>query len=246
MPAAPRVEVFHSSKGRLRYRVSGAGQPLILIHGLSGSARWWDRNIPALSRQYRVYVIELVGYGRAWGQRSLSVEENAATLLEWLRALELEQVVLIGHSMGGQIAMRMAQREPQRVRALVLACASGLVRGQIWRLAATSLPRALVTGRPSFLPRIALDSARAGLPNLWRSASELLVSGVGELSDFALPTLVIWGTRDALVPVELGRELAASIPGAQWHEIKRAGHVVMVDAPAEFNRTVLDFLAGLP
>lgn len=242
-----RTEVFHSSKGRLRYRVYGAGPPMILIHGLSGSAHWWNRNIPELSRHYQLYVVELVGYGRAWGQRSLSVEENALSLLEWLQALGLERVILVGHSMGGQIAMRMTEREPLRVRALVLACASGLVEGQVWRLAARKLPRALVTGRASFLPRIALDSARAGLPNLWRSASELLVSGVSELLPLLTPpTLVIWGGRDALVPVELGKRLAATIPNAQWYEIGHAGHVVMVDAPAEFNRAVLDFLAEVP
>lgn len=240
-----KVEEFRVSGATLRYRQWGSsGPPVVLIHGLSGSWRWWRRNVGALSRAHRVYVLDLSGYGHtlAWRQRSLGVRADAALIARWLEAQHLTQVTLIGHSMGGHIALHTAALAPERVGTLVLACASGLLRDHPVR-AALHLPRAAVTGRPSFLPVVLADSARAGLPNLWRSASRLLRDSVQEvLPSIQARTLVIWGARDALVPAALGRQLAAAIAGAQYVEVPRAGHVVMVDQPEAFNEAVLEFL----
>jgi pimeloyl-ACP methyl ester carboxylesterase len=237
-----RSEEFRYGGATLRYEVSGRGEPVVLIHGLSGSAQWWRRNVPALAAEYRVYALDLAGYGHARRQRTLGVQENAELIARWMEALDLRGAALIGHSMGGQIAVRVAALNSGRVDALVLACASGLLAGNPVRVA-LQLPRATLTGRPTFLPRILADSVRAGLPNLWRSAVSLLGDSVADLLPaLDIRTLVIWGRRDALVPVALGRQLAAAIPGAEYREIARAGHVVMVDAPREFNAAVLDFL----
>ena len=237
-----RSEEFRYGGATLRYEVSGRGEPVVLIHGLSGSARWWRHNVGALAAEYRVYALDLAGYGHAWRQRTLGVQENAELIAHWMEALDLRGAALVGHSMGGQIAVRVAALNSGRVDALVLACASGLLTGTPVRVA-LKLPRATLTGRPTFLPRILADSLRAGLPNLWRSAVGLLGDNVAELLPaLDIRTLVVWGGRDALVPVSLGRRLAAAIPGAQYREIARAGHVVMVDAPREFHRAVLEFL----
>ncbi|MDB5045531.1 MAG: dihydrolipoamide acetyltransferase, partial [Deinococcus sp.] len=160
----------------------------------------------------------------------------------WLDNQRLEHVTLIGHSMGGHIALHVAALRPGRVDTLVLACASGLLDGHPVRVA-LKLPRAMATGRKSFVPRILLDAARAGLPNMWRSTVHLLGDNILEvLPNLNVRTLVIWGARDALVPAQLGRALAAAIPGARYEEIEGAGHVVMVDAPERFNSLVLSFL----
>lgn len=240
-----KVQVFQQGTSSLRFQQHGsAGSPVILIHGLSGSSRWWRRNIPALSERHRVYVLDLMGYGHtlAWRQSSLGVSEDARLISAWLDDQNLEDVTLIGHSMGGHISIHVAALQPERVRRLILACASGLLRDHPLH-AALNLPRALVTGRPSFVPVIVADSMRAGLPNLWRSATRLLRDSVQELlPQLGARTLVIWGARDALIPVALGRQLAAAIPGASYVELPRAGHVVMVDDSEGFNRAVTEFL----
>ncbi|ANE43589.1 alpha/beta fold hydrolase [Deinococcus puniceus] len=240
----PRVRSleFRYGQATLRYDATGQGEPMVLIHGLSGSSRWWRRNVPVFSQSHRVYVLDLAGYGGARRQRSLGVREDAALIAAWLDNQNLEQVTLIGHSMGGHIALRVAALRPGRVNNLVLACASGLLDGHPVRVA-LKLPRAVITGRPSFVPRILLDAARAGLPNMWRSTLHLLGDNVLDvLPALNARTLVIWGARDALVPARLGRALAAAVPGARYEEIAGAGHVVMVDAPERFNALVLDFL----
>ncbi|WP_261663815.1 alpha/beta fold hydrolase [Deinococcus sp. Marseille-Q6407] len=241
----PRYCSFESGGGLLHWREYGSGPPLVLVHGLSGSRHWWRSNLPAFSAHFRVYVIELTGFGSAWRHRSLGVEGSADLIGAWLEAQNLQDVTLVGHSMGGQISTIVASRHPERLRALILACASGLLDTDLFR-AALNLPRAAVTGRVSFLPTILFDSLRAGPLNLVRSTRDLLGHPTREmLPAIQLPTLVIWGERDALVPPDLGRALADALPNGHYVEIPHAGHVVMVDAPDRFNREVLKFLSSL-
>lgn len=225
---------------------SNGGSPIILIHGLSGSARWWRYNVRALSREHDVYLLDLAGYGGAWRQRAPGVQDIAHLVLHWLEARDLRDVTLIGHSMGGQISVHVAALAGDRVRNLVLACASGLLKMDVLR-AALNLPRAGLVGRPSFMPFLIADAVRAGPRNLWSSSRDLLKDSVEDLlPSLRARTLVVWGTRDPLVSVSLGRHLARAIPGAIFHEFPRAGHVVMVDAPREFNELILAFLRADP
>lgn len=204
---------------------------MVLVHGLSGSSRWWRYNVPAFAPTHTVYTLELLG--------GLGVNEAAALIALWLEAQDLRGVTLIGHSMGGQISMNVAARSP-RVTRLVLACASGLLRGEWWKLA-RHLPKAGLYGRPRFLPTIVGDSLRTGWPNLHRAVRDLLSDDISVmLPHIWQPTLVIWGSRDVLVPPELGELLAQRLHAP--YIVLPAGHVVMVDQPAAFNRTVLNFL----
>ncbi len=217
---------------------------MVLVHGLSGSSRWWRRNLDALTQSHRVYSLDLSGYGSARRQRALSVRESAALIVDWLEAENLHGITLVGHSMGGHICIRVAAGHPQRIENLVLVCASGLLKASAYRTA-LNLPRALVTGRKRFVPRILTDALLAGPLNLWRNASDLLKDSVQDcLPLISSRTLVVWGERDVLVPLPLGELLAESIAGAQLAVIPRAGHVVMVDAPEAFNAAVLNFVDG--
>ena len=239
---------YTSGSRRLYYRQSGLdanyGEPLILIHGLSGSRRWWRYNLPALEAVRCVYVVELVGFGSVRRrQRSLSVQDAAALVAEWIGALNLNGVTVIGHSMGGQISLRVAALCPERVSGLVLAAASGLLHRSWWQVAA-QLPLAMRRGRLNFVPTILADGVRAGLPNLIRSGRDLLRDDVTDiLPEIVQPTLVIWGKNDVLLPPALGEAIAAGIRDSRFVLLPHAGHVLMVDSPLEFNREVLAFLA---
>jgi pimeloyl-ACP methyl ester carboxylesterase len=245
--SASPLHVYTSGVRRLYYKQSGLppgeGRPIVLIHGLSGSRRWWRYNLPALEAVGTVYVVELVGFGsvRRW-QRAIGVREAASLVAAWLDDLKLLGVTLIGHSMGGQISLRVAALRPERVSRLVLAAASGLLHRSWWRVAA-HLPGAMRKGRLDFVPTILADGARAGLPNLVRSGRDLLSDDVTDLlPTIGQPTLVIWGGQDVLMPPDLGQRLAAGIRQSRLVLLPRAGHVLMVDAAADFNREVLAFL----
>jgi len=227
---------------RLHYREYGAGPPLVLVHGLSGSASWWRRNVPALSDHFRVIVLELVGFGsnRAW--RPSRILETADRLAEFVATLPEGRAHVLGHSMGGQIATQLAGRHPERVDRLVLASASGLVRTDLLRMA-LRLPLQARHSRFDFAPRLTIDALRAGPLNLLLSTLDILNDDVSDaLAHIRTPTLLIWGRNDKLVPVAVGETVQRLIPGARLAIIPRAGHVPMWDRPAEFNRLVLEFL----
>ncbi|MFD1730435.1 alpha/beta fold hydrolase [Deinococcus malanensis] len=175
-----QIQTFQAAQATLHIQKTGVGPPVVLIHGLSGSSRWWRHNVPALSQEHQVFVLDLAGYGRAWRQRALSVQAASRLIADWLVAEDLVEVTLVGHSMGGHIALRVAALLPERVDRLVLACASGLLKTSPTR-AALRLPHAMLVGRPSFVPRIMADALRAGPMNLWHGASDLLRDSVQDL-----------------------------------------------------------------
>lgn len=228
----------------LHYTVSGSGPPLVLIHGLSGSVRWWQRNLPVLEREFTVYAPDLVGFGASRGQRVLGIRDSAALLDAWMQAIDLGSPAVIGHSMGGHTALHLAAARPESISRLVLVAASALVSGRMLPHA-VRLPLASFRGARAFLPTLAFDAARAGPINLYRAARDILRDDAsGLLEQVGCPTLLVWGERDVLVPRELGVRLAESIPGSRFVEIRGAGHNVMFDRADDFNRAVLPFLRG--
>lgn len=236
----PRTVRFGDA--RLVYRELGSGPPLVLVHGLAGSGAWWRRNIPAFTNFFTVYVIDLVGFGsnRAW--RPLDIEQSAEALAEFIGCVPSGCAHVIGHSMGGQIVTHLAANHPDRVDRLVLAAASGLVRSDLLHMA-LRLPQTGRYGRLDFMPTLAIDSLRAGPANVLLAALELLSNDVSEaLQRIVVPTLLVWGAQDKLVPVAVGEAAHKAIHGSRLEIIPGAGHVLMWDRPDEFNRIVLDFL----
>lgn len=233
---------FFEGGRQITYTVSGQGPPLVLVHGLSGSRRWWRRNLPALEARFTVYRLELIGFGHARHQRPVPLRESARIIARWMEREGLARAGVVGHSMGGHICLHLAARFPERVGKLVLVAATGLLRGEWWRLA-LQLPGVAARGQLSFVPVVTTDALRAGVVNLYRAGRELLRDDVAELLQrVEVPTLVVSGGRDVLVPPALGLALARQLPCARHVLLPRAGHVVMWDAPREFDRAVIDFL----
>jgi pimeloyl-ACP methyl ester carboxylesterase len=229
------------------YHVAGSGEPVILIHGLAGSGRWWRRNVPTLATRFRTYVVDLPRFGVMHGRGRFVLAEAATWLWEWMRSIGLRHAHLIGHSMGGLIAIRLAAQRPDAVSRLVLLAPAGVPAAR--SLAAHALPllRAARHSKPGFLPLLAYDAVRAGPRTLWRAAQEIVSEDVREdLAAIRSPTLVIMGQNDALVPPAVGRMLQENIADARLLVLKGAGHVVMFDQPDAFNHAVLPFLAGTP
>jgi pimeloyl-ACP methyl ester carboxylesterase len=242
----------------------GSGAPVVLLHGLSGSHNWWRYTVPAVARRYAVHVPELVGFGRSRSARGRStvrgsvggapngsawsgIDGMAVLMRQWLDALGIERPHLVGHSMGGQIAIHMVAAGAA-VRTLTLVGASGLPRTRSLRAAARFVGGALPPrrwGAAEFLPTLALDALRAGPRRLLRSSLALLSDDVTLLLPrVACPALVVWGALDPLVPLSHGEQYAAQLPDARLVVIADAAHNVMADRPSAFNRVLLDFLDG--
>lgn len=228
----------------IAYQVLGAGPALVLLHGLSGSSRWWRYNAGPLAERFQVHVIDLIGFGASRGQRFV-LREAAALVGAWMQQIGLARASLVGHSMGGHIAAELAAREPGCVERLVLVDAPVLPFGYGYGRHALGMLRELRQLRANFLPVLVADGLRAGPATLWRAAGELLRADLRpQIERIAAPTLLVWGARDALVPLALGQALCEALPQAGLLVLAGAGHNAMWDCPAAFNREVLAFLAG--
>jgi pimeloyl-ACP methyl ester carboxylesterase len=227
----------------ISYQVAGAGRPVVLVHGLSGSGRWWQRTIGALTPHRRVYVVDLIGFGSSRNRLPFILAEAAGYLLGWMNQLELERASLVGHSMGGLIVAELAADAPARVDRLVLVDPAALPFDVHYLRHAISLIRELRHLSPSFLPVLLADALRAGPVTLWRAASGLMLADMRpKLERISAPTLAIWGEHDALVPLTLASQLADYLRYEQLVVIKGAGHVPMWDRPQAFNRALTEFL----
>ena len=227
----------------VHYEVAGEGPPVVLIHGLSGSGRWWAYNVPALAQRYQVFNVDLVGFGRSRGQR-LVLREAAGWLMEWLQVAGIAHAHLVGHSMGGYIATEVAARAPEAVRRLVLVDALVLPMGPGLLRHALDLAQATRFMSLSFLPVLMGDALRAGPSTMWRATREVLSADLSHrLGEVQAATLVIWGEKDPLLHPELGRKLAEQLARGRFVCVEGAGHNPMWDRPQRFNKLLLDFLA---
>ena len=228
----------------ITYQVAGTGPPVVLVHGLSGSSRWWRRNIGALVPHRRVYLIDLIGFGASRTRHPFALAEAASYLVQWLDQLGLARVSLVGHSMGGLIAAELAADAPEHVDRLVLVDPAALPLDGHLTTHALGLLRELRTISPSFLPVLLADFLRAGPFTMWRAISALLLADLRpKLVHIRAPTLLIWGEHDALVPVALAQQLAQHLHYERLIVLKGAGHVSMWDRPEEFNRALMEFLS---
>ncbi|MEA2639545.1 MAG: hypothetical protein QOF51_939 [Chloroflexota bacterium] len=227
----------------LRYQVAGHGEPVVLVHGLCGSTRWWAKNIDALAAWYRVYTVDLAGFGRSRRCGRFVLEDAAGQLAAWMDSVGLPHAAFVGHSMGGLIVTQLALQAPERVDHLVLVNPTLIpfawgYGGHLLRMA-RALPRVPI----SFLAVLVTDTLRAGLWPVWQVAQQLLAADIHqELGRVTQPVLAIWGEQDDIVPPALGVQVVAAIPGARLAVIEGAGHVPMWERPSVFNRTVLGFL----
>lgn len=240
------ARIDHRSAGTgpltVHYQVAGAGQPLVLLHGLSGSGRWWDKNILALAQQFRVYVIDLVGFGRGRGQRFV-LRDASQVIGAWLDQVGIDQFSIAGHSMGGFIAADLASHRPQQVDRLVLVDAAAVPIAQSFIRVGFGLMGALRYMPFDFLPVLFTDALRAGPFTLTRAAWEILRADFSaNLVKIESDTLIVWGERDTLLPLEMGHRLREALPRAEFVVIKGAGHNPMWDRPDRFNQVVTQFL----
>jgi pimeloyl-ACP methyl ester carboxylesterase len=248
-PAPERRFVVPVGAFRIHTVEAGAGPPLVLIHGLCGSRSWWIRVLPELSRRYRVLIPEIVGFGRTrCPGRMPRMHELADVIARWMEQVGATSAPVVGHSMGGQLAIHLAAHHPGRVPRLVLVDAAGIPRDlgprSLARFAAELVPPRS-WGDPLFLPIIARDTLVAGPRVVVQALGRILRDDVRPLLPRVdVPTLVIWGEHDMVIPVSHAHELRAGITGARLLVLPGAAHNPMVDRPISFSRAVLAFLAG--
>ena len=224
---------------------SNSGPPLVLVHGYGVSGQMWNRCMPYLAQERQVYIVDLPGHGRSTLSGAWQLREIAPLLAQWLRRLELPPVALVGHSMGGAIAVHLAAYAPDLVERLVLVDAACLPLDRALPVMITRSARSMVQrGGGSYPLAMLRDTLKPRLRLLWQAAREMGSSDyTAELATLTLPTLIIWGERDVLLPLTMGKALAEALPHATFVTLPESGHRPPLSQPVEFSRLVLDFLS---
>ena len=215
-------------------------RPVVLVHGLAGSSRWWRETEAALRARHRVHVLDLPGFGSERRSRFVLADAPARVA----EALEpIAPAHLVGHSLGGLVCARVAARRPELVDRLVLVAPAGALQPRRVRSHALPLALALRAARPSFLRLLAADALRAGPWTILAAAREVVRDDVlPDLRLISAETLLVWGERDSIVPPSLGEVFRTELPRARLEVMLGARHVPMVERPREFAALLEDFL----
>jgi pimeloyl-ACP methyl ester carboxylesterase len=240
----PRVSGPLRQRGPVVSMVAGEGPPLLLLHGLAASARWWTRNVPELAARYRVRAVDLPAFGASPHGAPFDLERIPDQVVALMDELGIERASIVGHSMGGLIAARMAADHPSRVDRLILVDAGFLWFDPGWLHKVTGPIKALRYARPGLVRTLAGDVLRVGPIRLTQATLQLVRADWSDVLDrIVAPTLVVWGEGDTICPPVIGRSIVERLPGSRLVTIGDCGHNPMWEHPAEFDRLVLDFLA---
>jgi pimeloyl-ACP methyl ester carboxylesterase len=256
---------------RVAYHLSGEGPAIVLIHGVTSSSDTWSAVVPALSKRHTVLVPDLLGHGASAKPRGdYSMGAFASGVRDLMLALDIPRATVIGHSLGGGVAMQLAYQFPARVERLALVSSGGLGRSVHPLLRAAALP-----GSELVLPLLTharlLDAGRMAGRALGRLGMRLgtdaaeMARGHASLGDGEsrsafihtlrasigpggqrvdardrlylaerVPTLIVWGDGDPIIPVSHGRRAHELMPHSRLEVFEGAGHFPHIDEPRRF------------
>ena len=264
---------------RRAFRMAGQGPVLLLIHGIGDDSSTWAPVLDDLARDHTVVAPDLLGHGGSDKPRGdYSVAAYANGMRDLLGVLDLDRATIVGHSLGGGVAMQFAYQYPERTERLVLVAAGGVSQAVTPALRAASLPGAHVLLSLLGLPgvrqqtEIAMWVAKTLDTGLGRDAEDM-VRMVDALPDATsrqaflrtlravvdwrgqvvtmldrcyltegMPTLLLWGADDVVVPVEHGRLAHAAMPQSRLVEFERTGHFPFHTDPERFLAVLREFL----
>jgi pimeloyl-ACP methyl ester carboxylesterase len=268
---SPHVQERRVDGRMLRYLDYGEGPAIVLVHGLGGAWTTWLENIETLAEGHRVIAIDLPGFG---GSEPLpapaEMRTHAAVVAALLEQLAVTGAVVVGHSMGGLVVMRLAVDRPDLVQRLVLVNAGGIALDAKRLAMITSSFRVFhaLVGRQSVLegmarrarlrrlmvwPMVKDPAAMSGPFALetiplaaapgFLGALSSAAHAVGEVrpADVRCPVLLLWGREDRILPLVGARDLLERLPDGRIEVLSGAGHCPMFEVPAAFNAALLAF-----
>ena len=253
---------------RLQALEAGQGPPLVLLHGLFGSARNWGAVQRALAADYRVVALDLRNHGASSHAPGMAYAAQAEDVAETLAALGIESAVVLGHSMGGKVAMMLALTRPELVERLIVADIAPLpyppaLRATVGAMQAVPLHPGLTRQEADQALRAAVPEApiRSFLlqnlrfeatPPAWRIGLIEIAAAMPEIEDFAPPpgarfegpALAMAGALSPYIRTEDHAAFRALFPRISFASIPRAGHWLHAENPEDFLATLREFLAA--
>jgi 2-hydroxy-6-oxonona-2,4-dienedioate hydrolase len=264
-PPPKQVEIFGQ---KIQYSEAGSGPTVILLHGLGGDRSNWAYTAPVLAKNYHVFVPDQIGFGES---DKPMIDYRVGTLVDFLdgfyKKLGITKAIVVGNSLGGWTALSFTLAHPEKVDRLVLVDSAGYSLTKTGAQAPRELLQVLnpstVAAEKALMGTILANKAmvtdafaegafaqhmRRGdgytidrfLDSLLRN--EDVVDG--KLGAIKVPTLVVWGREDGLIPLSAGQMMGTEIAGSQTVILDHCGHVPQIECAVLFNTALLKFLAG--
>jgi pimeloyl-ACP methyl ester carboxylesterase len=249
---------------KIRYLKSGkSDEHIVLIHGLGASAERWEFVIPELSKHYSVIVPDLIGFGHS---DKPSVDYTTDFFSDFLdnffQKLEIHKTNIIGSSLGGQITAEFTSKNQDVIENLVLVSPSGIMKHSTPALDAYVMAALypnldvaknafeMMAGSSrvinqkiieDFVKRMKLPNAKMAFMStlLGLKNADLITKSLVKIT---VPSLIIWGEDDPVIPVKYADDFVSSIQDCRFYMMDNCGHTPYVDDPARFSKLVLDFL----
>ena len=251
-------------ENEIRYLESGnSKKTLVLIHGLGASAERWDLVIPLFSKHFRVIIPDLIGFG--YSDKPLAdytLDFFSSFLEKFFDAANIQHPIIIGSSLGGQIAAEYTAEHSQNVEKLILVSPSGVMKKstpaldayimaalypneqnaknafELMESSGKHVDEKIVNG---FIERMKLPNAKLAFMSTLLGLKNAKVITT-KLQSMITPTLIIWGSNDPVIPIQHADEFVASIKDCRFLRMDNCGHTPYVQDPKIFASNVLDFL----
>ncbi len=263
---------FEHRAGTLRYGIHGSGEPLVLVHGTPWSSFSWRHLIAPLSRRWRVHCYDLLGYGQSDKRdgQDVSLGVQNGLLCDWLDHCGLTSPAIVGHDFGGTTVLRAHLLDGRDFAKVVLidpvaigpwgspffnhvrqhrAAFDGLPEHIHEAIVAAYVRGAMHTPMPAdtLAGIVAPWLGAEGQPAFYRQIAQADQRFTDEIEPLyariRASTLIVWGEQDRWIPIAQGERLRAAMPGAAWHPIADAGHLVQEDQPLSLAQALEAFLS---
>lgn len=256
-----------TDQGNIHYETMGRGRPVILLHGWLGSWALWRPELESLSSEFRLYALDHLGFGESKDRIGrFTVDQYIASVMQFMDRQGIQKAALVGHSMGGTVALGVAMQRPEQV--VKIAVAGSPINGR------SLAPLLKVSGNQAaarvmwLFPSLLLTFLRYYayfISNEGKQLSQMFVSDVskisaesyfksiatlgntdltGKLGALTMPVMGIYGPKDKIVHPNQAEALRASVPAAHIAWFEQSGHFPMLDEPERFHNELRGFLHG--
>ena len=246
-----QISYWIGRKGLLEER-----ETVLFIHGAGGGQYTWSYQKGFLEKQFNPIIIELPGHGESDGEGEEEIGRYAEHVLAFLKAMDLQKVFLVGHSMGGVIVQTLALTQAEVIKGIVLVGTGARLK---------VLPVILNGIKNNFEETVRMinqfaysrkapsDLIEKGISIMMQCRPEVLYGDfmacdrfdlINEVEKIILPTLILCGDDDQLTPVKYSQFLHSRIKGSKLEILPNAGHMVMMEAPQAFNEKIREFISN--